>query len=69
VTGPVYWENISLGYIVEVECETLQDCSNCQRNPLCGWCNDPEDTGKLPISLHFEYKGEWDSRSRVVSRE
>ena len=26
-------------------CSDYKNCSNCQSNPYCGWCNDPSDTG------------------------
>nr|XP_022341694.1 attractin-like protein 1 isoform X2 [Crassostrea virginica] len=26
-------------------CSDLHSCKDCQGNPLCGWCNDPSNTG------------------------
>ncbi|XP_062573722.1 attractin-like protein 1, partial [Saccostrea cucullata] len=26
-------------------CSDLHSCKDCQSNPLCGWCNDPSNTG------------------------
>lgn len=26
-------------------CADLHSCKDCQSNPLCGWCNDPSNTG------------------------
>ncbi len=28
------------------ECEESKNCTECQGNSRCGWCNDPSDTGK-----------------------
>ncbi|XP_067935184.1 attractin-like [Watersipora subatra] len=29
-----------------VSCEKIESCKECQRNAMCGWCNDPSNTGK-----------------------
>ncbi|XP_061186273.1 attractin-like protein 1 isoform X2 [Saccostrea echinata] len=26
-------------------CSDLHSCKDCQSNPMCGWCNDPSNTG------------------------
>lgn len=31
--------------ITATRCSDLHRCDQCQTNPLCGWCNDPSNTG------------------------
>lgn len=31
--------------LIATRCSDLHSCKDCQSNPLCGWCNDPSNTG------------------------